>query len=178
MALTTVRDKGAVVKFGGGIIKIRTTDDDGGATYGTTVYDLGYIQETTFTDSTDIEDIKDETGSVIQSLEGDRTVKLSGVLMQSDKLTLDIAKETRGNYYEVYYKSHSNVNGAVQEILFGICRIKPMIELASTTRRIPIEITCLKNDTTIPSVNLSTVYGGTATSVAVAEGGYYTIIDT
>lgn len=177
MSLSTLRDKGAVVKYGGGIIKVREVADDGSGASGTGI-DLGYIQETTFADITEDEEIIDETGNLVNVLESNRTVRLTGVLMQSDKATLDIAKRCRNKYYQVYYLMNTSVNGKKQELLMGICRIKPAVELPSNTRRIPIEIKCLKNENAITGVNLVTSYGGYATSVTITAGDYYVIAET
>lgn len=191
MALTTTRDKGAIVQGGGGIIKISEVDDSGveinlAPDY---VFDLGYIQETTFSDTVDEEPQVDETRNTIQILLNNRKVVLSGVLMQSDKATLDIAKECRGKYYQVYYYG-GIVNGKYQEFFFGICRIKPAVELNSLTRRVPLEITCLKNEGDINFVLIDNILGNRYNAkypgvlvnndyvVQIPAGEYYSIVET
>lgn len=172
------RDKGAITRYGGGVIKLREVQDDG-SNPGLTVEDLGYVQETTLTDVTDIEIVTDETGAQVQSFDGNRRVSFTGILMQTNKDLIDFLKDTaRGKYYQVYYKANSNVNGKVQEIFFGICRIKPQIELSSTNRRIPLEINVLKNETQITVADANSVYGSTTPSATIPAGAYYVITET
>jgi len=197
MAFTPARNRDAIVKHGGGIILVSLVSDTGAeiSLNPDNVKDLGYIQESTFIDNTDTEDAKDETGNLIQSHETDRSIKITGVLMQTDKKTLDIAKECRGQFYQIYYYM-GIVDGKYQELFAPICRIKPSVEMPSTTRRIPLEITILKNDTltflTITDNVLGTRYsshyagtditsfgGGTGDlGVGFSIGDYYKIIET
>lgn len=172
------KDKGSITRYGGGVIKLREVQDDGtGAS--SSAEDLGYIQETTLSDVTDIEVVTDETGAQVQSFDGNRKVSFTGILMQTNKELIDFLKDTaRGKYYQVYYKANPNVNGKVQEIFFGICRIKPQVELNSNNRRIPFEINILKNESQITINDASTVYGSTASSVTIPAGGYYSVVET
>lgn len=191
MALNTTRDKGAITKYGGGIIKVSEVADTGLELDldPDSVFDLGYIQESTFTDTTDEEEAIDETGNTVNITLANRRVTLTGVLMQSDKATLDIAKECRNKYYQVYYYG-GKVNGKHQEIFFGICRIKPMVELPSNTRRVPFEIKCLKNESNINFVlednalghRYYAYYQGVLVNndyvVQIPAGEYYVIVET
>ncbi|MCX7611846.1 MAG: hypothetical protein N2043_09700 [Ignavibacterium sp.] len=173
------KDKGKIARFGGGVLKIREVNDDGTPVENAQVLDLGYIQETTLSDTTDIEVVTDETGAQVQSYEGNRSVRFTGVLMQSDADLMNFFKETcRNRYYQVYYRANSNVNGNVQEILFGIVRIKPQVELASSTRRIPFEFNVLKNETLITVSNANTLFGSVAQTFQVPANNYYVIVDT
>lgn len=174
---TITRDKGAITKYGGGIIKILEVDDSGTPLSGATAIDLGYIQETVFSDQTETEAVNDETGNKVQEFEGQRNVKLTATLMQTGKDVLDLVKQVRGKYYQVYYLSSKDINGKKQEIVFAIGRIKPAIELNSLQKRVPIEINFLKNETQI-TVQVSTTYGGYATSVTIGAGEYYAIVET
>jgi len=177
MALT--KDKGKITKYGGGVLKLREVGDDGTVVSGSTVYDLGYIQETRLSDETGEESVKDETGSIVQSHEGDRGIKFTGVLMQTDKELIDFLKENvRGKYFQVYYKANNNVNGQVQEIFFAIVKVKPMIDLASNTRRLPFEMTALKNEGAITISDASTAYGSTASTATIPAGQYYVVTET
>ncbi len=169
MALNTSKNRQAVVKFGGGIIKVRTCSPSGGAPYGSVV-DLGYIQETTWQDVTETTPIADETGEAFKISYDSRSVKLTGVLMQTDANVLAIPKEVPDQFYEVYYKMHPNIGGKVQELLIAVAQIKPAVEVNSNTRRVPIEIIALKNENALTGISLATVYGGTATSVNVNVG--------
>jgi hypothetical protein len=177
MPWSIIRDKGAITKYGGGVIKILEVDDSGTPVSGATAIDLGYIQETVFSDQTETEAVSDETGNKVQEFEGQRNVKLTATLMQTNKEVLDLVKEVRGKYYQVYYLSSKNINGKAQEIVFAIGRIKPAIELNSLQKRVPIEINFLKNEATI-HVNTDTIYGGYADGVNILAGEYYTIVET
>ena len=174
---TITRDKGAVTKYGGGVIKILEVDDSGTPISGRSAIDLGYVQETIFTDQTETEAVSDETGNKVQEFEGQRNVKLTATLMQTNKQVLDLVKMVRGKYYQVYYLSSKDINGYRQEIIFAIGRIKPAIELNSLQKRVPIEINFLKNEIQI-TVQVSTTYGGYAQTAQIGAGEYYTIVET
>ena len=191
MPWTPVKDKGGVSKFGGGVIRIREVSDDGQTISATdTVYhDIGYIQNHDFADDTPFESVYDETGAEVATDEGNRTVKLSGVLMQSDKEQLDIAKDTRGLFYRAYVYN-GIINGKYQEVFLGICRVKPMFNLSSPGKRTPFEVTCLKNDAqiTISNVELNTIPIGSdaypktphsvAETVVIPASEYYLVVET
>jgi hypothetical protein len=174
---TITRDKGAITKYGGGIIKILEVDDSGTPISGAEAIDLGYIQETIFTDQTETEAVSDETGNKVQEFEGQRNVKLTATLMQTGKDVLELVKQVRGKYYQVYYLSSKDVNRKKQEIVFAIGRIKPAIELNSLQKRVPIEINFLKNETQI-TILVSSVFGGYAISATIPPGEYYAIVET
>jgi hypothetical protein len=176
MPWSIIRDKGAITKYGGGVIKILEVDDSGTPISGARVIDLGYIQETVFSDQTEVEAVNDETGNKVQEFEGQRNVKLTATLMQTNKDVLDLVKEVRGKYYQVYYLSSKNINGNAQEIVFAIGRIKPAIELNSLQKRVPIEINFLKNEATI-HVKIDVNYGGYGGEVDILAGEYYTIVE-
>jgi len=150
----STKDKGAVVKKGGGVLRVVPVNDNGGIAdpESVTWVDLGYIAESNLQDETTTEDYHDERGHNINNEETVRTPKLTGLLMQSDKSTLDFLKETvRGNYYFVY-QYQGIVNGKYQEVFYGICKIKPVVGLASGTKRPPFEITPLNNEYPVVSL--------------------------
>uniref|UniRef100_A0A6M3L4H8 Uncharacterized protein n=1 Tax=viral metagenome TaxID=1070528 RepID=A0A6M3L4H8_9ZZZZ len=177
------KDKGAIKKFGGGRIYIMPVSD-AGADAGLWI-DLGYLQDTVLSDVTETEEIQDETGNTIASNEGNRLVKLSGTLMQSDKVTLDYMVTTvRGAYYRIYQYT-GIVNGYYQEVVYGICQFKPQLELASGTKRIPFEASILKNEAALAETGMQaaiTADGLTPTSycagTTVPAAGYYIIVET
>jgi len=173
------KDKGAVVTKGGGNVWYKEVNDDG-SDLGTpdSFADLGYIESWDLQDDTEREETYDEAGELVKSEEMDRTIKITGNLMQSDKATLDFLKETvRGNFYAVY-RYEGIVNGKYQEALFGICQFKPMVGLASGTKRPPIEITVLKNESALTSVDISGVTGNHASTITVPAGEYYAFAET
>lgn len=150
MAWAPTKDKGAIGKFGGGVIRVREVSDDGQtiSTTDTAFHDIGHIQSHDFADDTPLESVYDETGQEVASDEGNRTIKITGILMQTNKEALDIAKDTRGKYYRAYVYN-GILDGKHQEVFLGICRIKPMFSLSSPGKRTPFEITCLKNEAQI-----------------------------
>ena len=169
--MTIAKDKGAIRKFGGGVLKILVATYSGPAT--NKVYsdwlDVGYVQESKLSDVTADEPVNDETGGQVASLEGNRVIKFTGLLMQTDKDLIDYLKDTvRGAYYSVYHYDGIN-NGKYQEYVFPICTIKPMVEIASGTKRIPFEITVLKNESAIP---FSDKDGSDTTQAELPAGNY------
>lgn len=173
----------AIKKFGGGkiyalpiadpVAGAKASDDSDGSNW----VPFGYVESSTLNDNTEIEDIKDETGSVVDSDEVERVVKFTGVLMQSDKETLDFFRNTVREKYYMVYRDAGEVDGQQQEHIFGICTIKPMIEVETGRKRIPFEITVLKNASAIAyggtDVALPTV--ATVTSGTIPAGEYYSI---
>lgn len=189
MTWSPVKDKGAIKKFGGGVIRIREVSDDGAtiSTVDTTYHDIGYLASHKFQDNTPLEDIFDEAGNQVASDEGNRVVKITGTLMQSDKETFDIAKDTRGNFYRAYIYN-GIINGKYQEVVCGICKIAPMVDVDYPGARPTFEISILKNDAalTIGTAELGTIAVGSdgypkcATTVVqtIAAGDFYTKIET
>ena len=176
MATLIVRDKSAIKKYNGGKIYVKEVEEDG-TDLGTpdTFTDIGYVQESSILDTRDKEEERDESNAVVSTSDTNRSVIFSGLLMQSDLKTLDfLSKNCESKFYAVYYLSAENIQSAeVQEIAFGICEIKPNLELVSGTRRPPFEITALKNEAEITISALPAI--ATATSFVIAAGGYYQI---
>ena len=82
-----------------------TTYTSGGTAEESNTYDLGYINDTGIRFETEVEDVPDETGQTINSLEGIDTVKLEGIFMQTSKDLLDFLRDNTINvFYRVYYK--------------------------------------------------------------------------
>lgn len=141
------KDKGAIVKWSGGRMYYYEVEDHGGGVSSGSWVELGYIQESNLQDNTEQEDYQDETGDTVKTEDTVRVVKVNGLLMMSDKATMDFMKETvRGEKYYMVYKYEGEVNQKHQEIFFGICKFKPQVDLASGTKRPPFEITVLKNE--------------------------------
>lgn len=180
MATVDYTDKGAIRKYGGGILKIRPVSDVGVYSSGDT-YVLGYLQDTTLRYEKPVEDIVDETGNTVASLPGSATVKLTGMLMQSNMTLLDFLRDsTESLYYQLYYKMSptGDFNSLTQELFGGICVIKPMLEVKAGAKRIPFEITFLKNDSAITISTPDSVFGSVETdTVTIAAGKYYEITE-
>ena len=180
MATNNYKDKGAIIKFGGGILKIRAVADDGTYSAGDTT-DLGYINDCGLRFETETEDIPDETGQTVTSLEGNDTVKLEGMFMQSSKDVLDFLRdETIGKYYQIYYKATPTaaLNGLTQELFVGIAKLKRQIDVKANTKRIPFEFTLLQNAAAIAITTPNSVYGSIETAtVNIGAEKYYEIVE-
>ena len=180
MAVNNYKDKGSVIKFGGGVLKMRAVDDAGTYTSGDTT-DLGYINDCGLRFETETEDVPDETGQTVTSLEGNDTVKLEGIFMQSNKSVLDFLRDnTVGAYYQVYYKATptAGLNGLTQELFIGIAKLKRMFDVKANTKRIPFEFTLLKNEAAISIASPDSVYGCVETdTVTITANKYYQIVE-
>ena|SRR3990167_5905292 len=189
MAWSPVKDKGAVKKFGGGVIRVREVSDDGAtiSATDTAYHDIGYIASHKFQDNTPLEDIFDEAGNQVASDEGNRVVKITGTLMQTDGETFDIASDTRGNFYRAYIYN-GIVNGKYQEFFCGICKIAPMIDVDYPGARTPFEISILKNDAalTLSTAELATIAisadaypkCSTTATQTITAAGFYLKVET
>lgn len=188
MAYTPAKDRGAIATKGGGTIRIKEVNDDGSDLSTTaSVYDIGYLQETTFRDNTTETIINDETGDQVQVEQENRDVSIEGILQQSDKLTLDIAKETRGKYYALY-KYNGVKNGKHQEVFFGLGRINPSFEVKYMGGTTPFKFTATKLISAVsiaasvasasPTAGAGSWGSYTSATVSIAAGDYYTIVET
>lgn len=200
--MTLVKDKGAIKKYSGGVLKILIGTDSGPATTKVAAdwLDLGYVQESKLSDSTEEEVINDESGNQVASLEANRVIKFTGLLMQTDKELQDFLTSkgsytttgARGNFFAVYHYQ-GVVNGNHQEMLYPICTIKPIAEVASGVKRIPFEITVLKNETAqpfskagssessqpeLPTGSYAQGLTGGANAIVVAINEYYHVQET
>lgn len=182
MAWTPAKNKGAVNSKGGAVIKIKEVNDDGSdlSTPGT-IYDIGYIKESGFKDVTSNEIKKDEAGDTIRKIDTDREVIIEGVLMQSDKSTLDLAKEVRGKFYALL-KQNGLKDGKQQEVFFGVGEIDPNFDVKYPGGETPFRFVASKvNSTlTIAAASLTATLWNAFSSatVTIAKDDYYTIVET
>lgn len=179
MADVNLKDSGGIVKYGGGILKVSACDDAGG-TVSADQTDLGYIEVTEFIDEVTEEIIKDETGSQVKKVYGDRSVQLNCTLMQTNVEVLDFIKAAEGKFYQLYYKmtKTADINGKTAELFGGICQITPSIRVRSGEKKIPISITFLNNESAITVATPNTTYGAVETdNVVIAANGFYKIVE-
>lgn len=177
------KDKGAITKLGGGLMYVKRVTDAGGAVTGATWLQMPFIEQSSFKGEGNSEDIKDETGDTITSVETEYGEKLTGVFMQCDKDTLDFLSShgtyastgTKDNFFQVVIK-RGLVNGKQQEVAGAICKIKRSFEDVTGTRRPPFEITFLKN-TTGSAISISSLPTGafTATSFSIPNNEFHEI---
>jgi len=188
MAFTPVRDKTAISSKGGGVIRIKEVNSDGSdLTTTASVYDLGFLEETTYLDKTEEILKRDETAEVIDREEGNRDVIVQGTLMQNDKLTLDMAKETRGKYYAML-KQNGKTKGKQQEVFYGVGIIDPSFEVKFVGGTTPFKYTALKLASTVtiaatvasagPTAGAGAWGAYTTATVTIAALDYYTIVET
>ena len=159
-----------------------TPYSSGGTAKEVNSYDLGYINDTGLRFETETEDIPDETGQTINSVEGNDTVKLEGIFMQSSKNLLDFIRDNSVNvFYRLYYKASptAGINVLTQELFVGIAKLQRMMDVKANTKRCPFEFTLLKNETAIviaePDVQLGAVK---TTDATVGAEEYYIITET
>lgn len=179
MADVNLKDSGGIVKYGGGILKVSECDDAGG-TVSSDYTDLGYIEVTEFIDEVTEEVIKDETGSQVKKVYGDRMVQLNATLMQTNVEVLDFIIGAKSKYYQLYYKmtKTADVNGKTQELFGAICQITPSIRVRSGDKKIPVSITFLNNESAITVTAPNTAYGAVETdNVVIAANGFYKIVE-
>lgn len=181
MANYNFKDKGKVIKFGGGVLIVREVSDTGAYTSGD-LYNLGYINDVGLKFETSTEDIKDETGATIASLETDDVVKVEGLFMQTGKDLIEFLRDkTVGKYYQLFYKMSptNQMDGTTQELFCGIVKIKRMIDVKANTKRIPFEMTVLNNDTAISITTPQAIYGSAVSAtVTIDANTYFEVVET
>jgi len=145
------------------------------------ITNLGYLQETAYKYDKPIESINDETGNTVKTVLGDAVVTLNGILMQTGTTLLDFLRDTVENqFYHLYYKCTptDDLNGITQEYFAALARVRPMFEVKSGVRRVPFEITLLKNDAAVTIGEPDVIFGSIATAdVVIALGKYYELVE-
>lgn len=180
MASVNLKDKGGIVKYGGGILRVIECDDTG-TTSSSDYTDLGYIEVTEIFDEREEEKVFDETGNIVQRKYGNRDVGMSVTLMQTNKEVIDFIKNAETKYYTLYYKmtKTGDINAKTQELFVGIATIKPSFRIQSGQKRIPVTIQFLPNESLITITAPNTLFGAVATTnVTIAAGSYYAIVET
>src|SRR5574343_882834 len=175
------KNLGAIKFKSGGVWSAIRVTDAGALDTGETAVDFGYVESSILNDETEEVTAFDESGAQVVAEEGNRTVKITGLLMQTDKTTVDFFKETvRGKYYAVYHYDGVN-DGNHQEYYFGICRIRPLIKVESGVKRIPFEISVMKNAAALgmgATGEPAKPSGAYATSFDIGVGLYYSLTET
>jgi len=180
MSLNITRDKGAIRKYSGGILKIQEVLESGADTSPrSAVVDLGYIEESGWKRDTPIDDVFDETGNAVTQEFGNTTVTFTCTLMQTNKGVLDIPKETFNKFYRLY-KYEGEVDGSHQELFMGVGKVSPTMEVKYPSGRIPFEYKASSNSSaiTIDSTGVSLLGAHATAPVTIASGDYYTIVET
>lgn len=121
---------------GGGLIKIRELHPTATDAW----VDIGYLPKTTISDDHTMMEAGDETGLLIDWIDGNQRVKVTGSIMQSNTAEIGLLKNASGKYYELYYYVLL-ANGYFQEWLF-FGKFKPGFVLefaAGAIREVPFE---------------------------------------
>jgi hypothetical protein len=107
--MNITKDKGKIFQHGGGEIRVCKVAEAETYTSGDYFLSLGYIQDFELKDETTTEDIFDETGNLVKTINGNRLITLNATLMQVSKDTLDFfsnySDEIVGKYFSVYTDS-------------------------------------------------------------------------
>ena len=107
--------------------------------------DVGFLGETKFSDIYDIEDIRDERGFLINSLEKGQMVSITSQLLQSSKEQIDFMKDAKTQYHSLRYFGIERSN-LFKYFAFDIARIIPgaEMEFKPALRRIQLKANALK----------------------------------
>jgi len=185
MALSTSKSKGSVDINGGGTIKAKeVTETIADISPADTAHDIGYIEDSGFTDDRAKIVVHDETGTTVRTLFTTRSVMVNATMLQAGSTNLVFAKETADRFYQLY-KYNGIVNGFHQEMFFGIGNITPKTEVkwgANAVVKTPFEFEALKNDNVV-SIGAS-AYGAfcsasaSSTTITIPAGEIYTIVNT
>lgn len=133
MAFTPARNVGERNPRGGGVVKIHevlATGAELGSPDG--YWELGTIENTTFTDETQTNAELDETGQEYNSTLDNRNVMLTGVVAERGELLMKLPKDTRNKYYVVMH-DEGEVNLKESRVfMFGKFTPKASLALSSS----------------------------------------------
>lgn len=173
MAFTITKDAGKITNKGGGVLKIWEVNEDGSIKSPMTVVDLGYVQDSDFTDTTPSENISDETLETVITVLGNREVMLSGNLLQSGLQMLELLDETRGKFFGAY-KKFADLDGYHEELFLGRGTVTPSISLKAPNPRTNYEIKFSKLDSAVTYDSTAcTLIGASASSAVIPANGYW-----
>jgi hypothetical protein len=131
MALQRLRTRQDV--NGGGILKVRQISP----TPADPFLDLGYLGGTDLGDEHSILKWIDEVGNVINAQSGQREAGIKSILQQTSIDEINLLKNARGVYYDVYYYKKNLETGTIQELSACICKLKPgpVLSMKSNSQR-------------------------------------------
>jgi hypothetical protein len=133
VALALARDRTRQDLNGGGLLKIRPISPAASDTF----LDLGYLGGTDLGDEHSIIKWIDEVGNVINAQTGQREAGIKSVLQQSSIDEINLLKNARGVYYDVYYYKKNLETGKIQELSACCCKLKPgsVLSMKSNSQR-------------------------------------------
>jgi hypothetical protein len=133
IAMALARDRTRQDLNGGGLLKLREISP----TPSDTFLDPGYLGGTDFGDEHSVIKWIDEVGNVINAQTGQREAGIKGVLQQTSLDEINLLKNARGKYYDVYYYKKNFETGKIQELSACCCKLKPgpVLSMKSNTQR-------------------------------------------
>lgn len=154
-------------------------------------WDVGYVDSEELKDTTPLTPKYDCSGGQYGTDIGNREIKFSGTLGTRHKAVLDMAKQTRGNYYLILVGAGALALGTVTAInqeIFAFGQVTPQFDVKLTGGDTPFEFIALRNESAITISAASLTATGTAgwgahatatVTIAAANlsgsNGYYTI---
>ena len=139
IAMALARDRLRQDINGGGLLKIREISPTPVDTW----FDLGFLGGTDFGDEHAIIKWIDEVGNVINAQSGQREAGIKSILTQTSIDEINLLKNARGKYYDLYYYKKNLETGKIQEISACCCKLKPGPVLsmkANSQRTLALEI--------------------------------------
>ena len=149
---------------GGGFLLMREISP----TPSDTFLDVGYLQQTEFTDTRNMIEAIDERGLQVDFIEGGTIVVLKATLMQADADVIALLRNSASKYYDVYYYAVL-ADGKYQEFSAPVCKFMggpKMTFAANTIRTVELELRLL------PSKG---AYTRTPAAFNVALGDFYVV---
>lgn len=181
--LTTAKSKGAIDFFGGGEQKYKEVTEAGAnVSSPDTPHSIGYIKESTFSDTTPMLPVPDETGYNVTTLPQIRTWKISGIMLQSGTAQYEFVDVVRDKFHQGY-KYEGIKDGYHVEIFTGVGRFTPDFVIKHPDGTVGYEYEGLVAPSAITIA--ASDYGAycglgslSATTVTVAAGTYGTKVYT
>jgi hypothetical protein len=133
VALALARDRTRQDVNGGGLLKVRQISPTPADPW----LDLGFLGGTDFGDEHSIIKWIDEVGNVINAQTGQREAGIKSILYQTSIDEINLLKNARGQYFDVYYYKKNLETGKIQEISACCCKLKPgpVLSMKSNSQR-------------------------------------------
>lgn len=141
---------------------------------------LGHRDSSEITDEPTYEEVKADNNKVITYLLDERTPKITGNVLQSDKVIIDFLSDQ--NLIDEFYAVVINlgkVNGKQQLFIAPICQFKPSMKLTAGTRKPPYELSVRENINaiTIPFGEIDSYYPEVTANITIGAGEFYYIFE-
>ena len=142
--MALARDRKRILVRGMGNVSIREVETSSAAAFS----DLGYIKSSVFQDAAEMEDIKDETGAIINSLRVNRVVSLEPILLQTGQDEIDIVRNAAGKVYAVRHYGRVSDDNRFQYYCMDQAKLYPRVTLdfKAGERPLPVIFKALAQD--------------------------------